>query len=81
MGLQEEPQTPCGIYIGEVQKREDGYRKVFNQNIGRECHNSPYMQRARMQHREKEDAFRRKMIEEKKRKMAELQSEIDELEQ
>ena len=39
-GLQENPENPCGKYVGSIEKREDGYKKVFDPNIGLMSHNS-----------------------------------------
>lgn len=43
-GLNENPETPCGNYIGELRKNEEGqYEELFNLKLGRRVHNSQTM--------------------------------------
>ena len=46
-GLQENPDRPCGQYVGGVKRTEDGYEKIFNVDLGLASHNSPEMCRER----------------------------------
>lgn len=76
-GLQENPQCPCGEYIGGVAKTNNGYKKYFNTNIGTTCHNSSLMVHKRQQYRENLEASRQKAIQAKRDEIARLQSDID----
>lgn len=76
-GLEKNPQRPCGKYIGGVERMENGYRKVFDEAIGRESHYSRLMVDRRRENdlrhqREQEDKIRMKQEQIKK-----LQEEID----
>lgn len=51
-GLQDNPDNPCGNYIGSIEKREDGYIKFFDSNIGLQIHNSPEMRNKRQDYKE-----------------------------
>ena len=53
-GLQENPENPCGKYVGSIEKSENTYKKVFDSNIGRISHNSPEMVAERKTKRENE---------------------------
>ena len=80
MGLQETPELPCGKYVGGIMKTKEGYRKFFNEKVGRASHNSPLMIQRRQRHREEEEDIKRRRIADKKDEIARLQGEIDEME-
>ena len=78
-GLQEEPDKPCGKYIGGVVKTDEGYRKFFSEKIGRASHNSSLMVDRRRDLREKEKALREKEIMKRKAEIARLSEEIEDM--
>lgn len=79
-GLQENPNQPCGNYIGGVRLTENGYGTFFSPIIGRVSHNSELMVNKRQQRREKIEAKRQQAIQEKKAQLARLQTELDDME-
>ena len=76
-GLREVPEHPCGKYIGGVKQTEEGYRKYFSDEVGRESHYSDVMKKKREKYRE----TKRKAMEEQRRakenEIAKIQNEID----
>lgn len=78
-GLQEQPDRPCGKYIGGIQMTSNGYGKVFNQEIGNIAHNTYDMRMQRAVHKRNEEERKAAEIDAKRRKISELQSQIDEL--
>ena len=78
-GLREVPEHPCGKYIGGVKQTEDGYRKYFSDEVGRESHYSAGMKKKREEFRE----IKRRAMEEQRRakvnELNKLQNEIDSL--
>ena len=79
-GLQETPEVPCGKYVGGIMRTEEGYKKYFNEKIGRASHNSPLMVARRQKNREEIEARRRRAIDYKKEQIARLQGEIEDME-
>ena len=78
-GLEENRQRQCGKYIGGIQFWKHGYSKFFDANVGVESHYSPDMIVKRQRYREEKEARRQREIESKRRRISELQSEIDDL--
>ena len=78
-GLQEEPELPCGKYVGGIFKTEKGYEKLFDPDIGKKSHNSLLMRNKRCEHREMIRASRQREIDEKNAQIEKLQNEIDDL--
>ncbi len=79
-GLQENPEIPCGQYIGGVRKTERGYGKFFSVEVGKASHNSKQMINIRKRHREMIENQRRKEIEYKKTQIKRLQDELANME-
>lgn len=79
-GLQEEPEQPCGKYIGGVEQTEKGYGKFFSTIVGQISHNSKLMVDRRQERRAMIEAKRQKDIADKKAQIERLQSEIDSIE-
>ena len=78
-GLQDEPDRPCGKYIGGIQMTSNGYGKVFNQNVGKAAHNTNEMRMERETYKRQEEQRKAAEIAAKRRQISELQGEIDEL--
>ena len=80
-GLQENPEVPCGNYIGQLcYTPEKGiYQKQFDMNIGEISHNSTPQVERRRQHKLKLEERKRKSIKEKQEQIAKLQQEIDDI--
>lgn len=86
-GLEEVPENPCGNYIGEViqkeEKDEQGniarryYTRGFNSYIGRMVHNLP--DQIARRNAQKEKMQKATIAEQKRRKIQELQEEIEQL--
>lgn len=79
-GLEEEPENPCGKYIGGVRKINNGYGKFFSPEVGRVAHNSELMIGRRKERREALEAKRQRDIAEKKAQVEKLKNEIREME-
>ena len=79
-GLQESPAQPCGKYIGGVSQTEVGYRKFFSMAVGQASHNSELMVNRRQERRARMEAKKQKEIEDKRAQIAELQSELNDME-
>ena len=71
-GLKENPERPCGKYIGGVGKTEKGYAKFFSPSVGEASHNSKLMVDRRKQLR----TLRQKEL---SAKIASKQAEIEDL--
>lgn len=81
-GMQENPENPCGEYIGGVEKLENGkYQKFFNTQIGRLSHFSSKMRNKRQQMKEFMEKNRQSELEEKRKQIKRLKDEIDDLSQ
>lgn len=77
-GLEENPDLPCGEYVGGIARTSQGYyKRAFSPDIGNECHNSPLMVNKRQHHREMLEASRQKAIQAKRDEISRLQSDID----
>lgn len=78
-GMEENPQTPCGEYIGGVSKRNGQYIKFFDSEAGKTSHYSKLMVDKRQKYREQKEIKRQKEIAAKKEQIARLQKEINDL--
>ena len=81
-GLSDNPETPCGNYIGGVCYLKSGkLQKYFAKNIGTAVHYSPPMVNKRNKHREEQrrQSERSRIIAEKNKQIAKLQDEIQDL--
>lgn len=80
-GLQENPEVPCGNYIGQLcYTPEKGiYQKQFDLHIGKFSHNSTPQVERRRQHKLKLEERKRNSIKEKQEQIAKLQQEIDDI--
>lgn len=78
-GLQENPDKPCGKYIGGVKEIDNRYRKFFNPEVGKASHNSEFMIDRRKQVREMEERGKQKLREDKKAQIQKLEEELREL--
>lgn len=76
-GFDEDSNYPSGNYIGGVIKSKDGYRKVFNQEVGKAVHNSENMIKARGEHKEIEE-YRKKIKEISKFQIEKVKDEGEE---
>ena len=76
-GLEENPKTPCGKYIGGIVLGKNGYEKLFYKDIGRESHYSPEMIAKRQRKRGEKEARLQRELESKRREMSQIQSEIE----
>lgn len=73
-GLEENPEIPCGKYIGGIIRKDGQYKKAFSRDVGWHSHYSPLMVNRRIEKAKKEEAKRNA-------KIAELKEEIKSLEQ
>lgn len=78
-GLKENPEVPCGKYIGGIRNNQNKYEKYFDQIAGQKSHNSNEMIDKRNKYRELQEIRRQQQIKMKREEMAKLQSEIDDL--
>ena len=80
-GLQEDPELPCGNYIGQLcYIPERGiYKKQFDPHIGEFSHHSTPQVERRRQHKLKLEERKRNAIKEKQEQIAKLQQEIDDI--
>lgn len=77
-GLQENPDIPCGEYIGGIARTSNGYYKNgFSLDIGNACHYSPLMLHKRQLHRETIELQKKKTIQAKREQIARLQNDIN----
>lgn len=53
-GLEENPQNPCGEYMGYIKLENNKYKKYFDPEIGRQSHYSQKMQMKRQARKERE---------------------------
>ena len=60
-GLIDNPDVPCGNYVGGIETKSDGsFRKIFNNIIGSYVHNMPTVRQARAQYQERKRIERAK---------------------
>lgn len=78
-GLRDNPENPCGKYIGGVRKSEKGYEKTFSPSVGRASHYSESMINSRKILKEKMQADRQRVINEKQSQIEKLQKEINDM--
>lgn len=78
-GLKENPQIPCGKYIGGITRTDEGYRKFFSMLVGQASHNSELMVNRRREFRESIEAKKQAEIAKRKAQIQKLQSEIDDM--
>lgn len=79
-GLEENPDTPCGKYIGGVRKTQDNkYQKFFSAEAGKVCHYSDFMVERRKLVRERNEKFKQQQISEKEAQIKKLQEELDQM--
>ena len=79
-GLQENPDIPCGIYVGEIIKTsENNYRKYFSNKVGMMSHNSGYMVNKRNEKRKAEEERKHQLRALTEEKIKKLQEELEEL--
>lgn len=79
-GLEENPDTPCGKYIGGVRKMpENQYQKFFSIQTGKACHYSDFMVNRRREVREAEEKRRQQIRAQKEAQIKKLQAELDEM--
>ena len=80
-GLQENPENPCGKYIGGVRKTpENTYQKFFSKRAGEASHNSEFMINRRREVRENEEKRKQQLKTQKEAQIKKLQEEIEGLE-
>ncbi|MDD7022921.1 MAG: hypothetical protein PUI29_10195 [Aeromonadales bacterium] len=78
-GLQENPDVPCGNYVGCIKKTENGYQKFFARPIGEIVHNSQEMKEKRLRYREQKEKYKQQEIDRRKEEIKKIQNEIDQL--
>lgn len=71
-GLEENPQLPCGNYVGGVRQEGNRYGKFFDVQLGKLIHYSTAMQTKRSANRAQKEAA-------KARRRSDLQGQIDNL--
>lgn len=75
-GLQDDPEYPCGIYIGGISPKNGKY---FSRDIGYYCHHSPYMQKKRASLKSQKAASLSKEISAKEAEIRELKRSRDQI--
>ena len=78
-GLEENPDIPCGKYIGGIMKKDDRYTKFFDRRIGIASHYSNLMREKRMEYRRQERIKRGEQISKKVEQIIDLKDDIDNL--
>lgn len=79
-GLIDNPNLPCGNYIGGVRDKDDcTLGKFFDANIGKAIHQSESMVNKRAEHKRQEQDRKNRAIEEKHAQIRRLRREIDNL--
>lgn len=79
-GLEENPEIPCGKYIGGVRKTPDNKcKKFFSPEAGKSCHYSDFMIQRRQQIREQKERQKQQLRAEKEAEIKRLQDELDQL--
>lgn len=78
-GMQENPDIPCGNYLGRIDRVGNTFKKRFDPNIGRKVHNSIEMRAERRMYQKKQKENKQRAIKEKQEEIANLQSQIDDL--
>ena len=78
-GLQENPELPCGEYVGHVQLKDGKYQKVFDEELGRQSHYSERMRQIRQFYRDTEIREKNLKLRELEEKKAYLNAEINRL--
>ena len=78
-GLENNPQRPCGNYIGGVRTIGGRLEKFFAANVGLSCHNSPTMIAKRRAYQRRQQAQKNKIIKGKYEQIRKLNREIDDL--
>ena len=76
-GMEENPEKPCGKYIGGVEKLQNVNVKFFDIAVGRESHYSDIMIRRRQEKAQRQEIERQKQINSKQEQIRKLQEEID----
>lgn len=80
-GREENPEMPSGRYIGGLKKTENNeYKKFFSPSIGRIAHNLAPQVEERRKIAEEQERRRQAEIDYRKRRIQELQSELNNLE-
>ncbi len=78
-GLQENPEQPCGNYVGGVRLTERGYGKVFDAKIGKMIHEALPMKLKREEYRRRQEQEKQDSIARKKAEIERLQQEINDI--
>lgn len=73
-GLEENPDVPCGNYVGAV---GENYSKQFSNAIGRAVHSSPEMVEKRQRYLAEKEKARQAQLSKKQEELRKLQAEID----
>ena len=76
-GLKDNPERPCGKYVGSIQNIDGQYRKIFDPNLGQMSHNSPEMVDKRQKYQEMMQESRNRKIERKRNEINRINGEID----
>ena len=77
---QEEPEVPCGNYVGTIVQEADGrLRKKFDCAVGRASHNSPYMLQVRKDIKEQMEQAKAKRREQLEAQIQDAQNELENL--
>jgi hypothetical protein len=74
-GLEEQAEEPCGNYVGGIARRESGYYKYFDPEVGREAHNSSTMVDKRNKNKESKRIAAQNKLAANQAKIAEMEAE------
>ena len=78
-GMMDNPEKPCGKYIGGVEKIEGEFKKSFENEVGKWAHNLPEMVEKRRKAKEYAERQRMEEVKRKKEQIIKLQKEVDDL--
>ncbi len=79
-GLEEQPEIPCGEYVGGIRFKNNSYTKYFDTDVGAKVHFSKEMSEKRAEYKLHQEQKRQNIINSKKAMIQKLQEEIDEIE-
>ena len=78
-GLDNNPNQPCGNYVGSILRKNGEYIKIFDTEIGEAVHYSPEMTEKRREYKQMREYSIRKEMERKQQEMDELKRKMEDL--
>lgn len=79
-GLEEQPvEPPCGNYVGGLRWKDGYWGKYFSPRVGMAVHNSDFMKRKRLLHKQEQEYKKQQQIKARQEQIERLQKEIQEI--